>query len=58
MNRQCHLKAICWEQIEQMETWGNCVRFWYGKCIKWVKNLFSCELFVLLSGKISYAGTY
>lgn len=29
MQTECHFKALCWEQIEQMETWGNCLIFWY-----------------------------
>lgn len=27
---------------------GNCLRFWYGKCIKRVKSLFCCELCTIL----------
>jgi hypothetical protein len=23
-----HFSAICWEQTEQMEYWGNCLTFW------------------------------
>ena len=29
MNRQCHVKAVCWEQTEQMGTWGNCLQIWF-----------------------------
>jgi hypothetical protein len=52
----CRLSAIFWDQIERMETWGNCLRFWYGNCIKWVKICF--ELLVLLIWKFSYASRY
>jgi hypothetical protein len=29
------------------ETCRYCLRFWYGKCVKWGKNLFHCELYML-----------
>jgi hypothetical protein len=34
----------CMLETEQMETRGSCLRFWYRKCITWVKKLFSSNL--------------
>jgi hypothetical protein len=39
-------------ETERMETQGNCLRFWYRKCIKWVKELFRHQLLLLLRREI------
>jgi hypothetical protein len=48
----------CAVETEQLETQGNCLRFWYRKCIKQVKNGFVVTFWYLLGGKFSYAGPY
>jgi hypothetical protein len=45
-------------EMERMETWGNYLRFWNRKYIKWVKKLFRCQIYYMLGGKFSYAGLY
>ena len=39
-----------------METWGNCLRFLYRKCIKQVKKLFCHQLLLLLRREIFLCG--
>jgi hypothetical protein len=36
----------CILEREGMETVGNCARFLYRKCIKWVKKIISSSAFV------------
>jgi hypothetical protein len=47
-NWQRDFSAVCWEKNWMNGNHGNCLRFWYGKCIKWVKILFCCELRIVL----------
>jgi hypothetical protein len=46
----------CIFETERMETWGNSLRFWNRKCIKWVKKLFCQEICYFLGRKFSCAG--
>jgi hypothetical protein len=48
----------CVLETERMETWGNSLRFWNRKSIKWVKKLFCHEICYFLGRKFSYAGIY
>jgi hypothetical protein len=48
----------CILETEQMETWGNSLRFWNRKFIKWAKKLFRHQICYFLGGKFSYAGMY
>jgi hypothetical protein len=48
----------CILETERMETEGNCLRFSYRKCTKWVKKLFRRQICYFLVGKFSNVGTY
>jgi hypothetical protein len=39
-----------------METQGNCLRFWYRKCITHVKKLFCSQLLLLIRREIFLCG--
>lgn len=51
-NWQRHCNVVCCEQTERIETLENCIKFWYTKRIKRVKNSLRCETFVLLKQEI------
>jgi len=51
LNWQHHFNTLFWEQTEQMETWGKCLR-WDRNHNKWVKKLFCHKLYVPLQSRI------
>jgi hypothetical protein len=46
----------CILEMEWMETWGNSLRFWNRKCIKWIKKLFFLSNLLLLRREIFLRG--
>jgi hypothetical protein len=50
----CHLNAAFWKQC--METQENFLRFWYRKCIKWVKKLFCHQICYFVGRKFNMRG--
>ena len=53
MNSECHVKAVCWEQTEQMETWDKifvCQMFKTHKKICFIVNYAGFEGGTFLCG--------
>ena len=55
-NWESNFNTVYCEQTERIETLEHCIRFWYRKRIKLVKNSLRCETFVPLKQEIFLRG--